>query len=60
MEGWLFSRPIKALGYPIAYNGAYWMRGGEALVPMTRICSNGIFEEAQTGLFRRDLPARAF
>jgi len=43
----VFHVPSRPLGYPIAYNGAYWMRGGEALVPMTPDLLKRIFEEAQ-------------
>lgn len=31
----IFSVPSRPLGTPIQYDGAYWMRGGEELTPMT-------------------------
>ena len=31
----VFQVPPRPIGMPIQYKGAYWMRGGEALVPMT-------------------------
>lgn len=37
------SRPI---GVPIQYKGAYWMRAGESLVPMTSDFLKRIFDEA--------------
>jgi len=38
--------PPRPIGYPIAIDGAYWMRGGEELVPMTPDQLKRIFDEA--------------
>jgi ATP-dependent DNA helicase RecG len=43
----VFHVPARPLGYPIAYKGAYWMRGGEDLVAMTPDLLKRIFEEVQ-------------
>jgi len=43
----VFSIPGRPIGVPIEYNGAYWMRGGESLVPMTADQLKRIFDEAQ-------------
>lgn len=43
----VFSVPSRPIAVPIEYNGAYWMRGGESLVPMTSDQLKRIFEEAQ-------------
>src|SRR5438128_6178025 len=37
--------PSRPIGVPIAYQGAYWMRGGEDLVPMTPDMLRRIFDE---------------
>ena len=37
--------PPRPLGVPVQYEGAYWMRGGEDLVPMTPDMLKRIFEE---------------
>jgi len=42
-----FHVPSRPIGYPIAYKGAYWMRGGEELIPMTADLLQRIFAEAQ-------------
>lgn len=42
-----FSVPGRPVGVPIQYNGAYWMRGGESLVPMTSDMLRRIFDEGQ-------------
>lgn len=43
----VFHVPPRPIGYPSAYKGAYWMRGGEELVPMTPDLLRRIFEETQ-------------
>lgn len=43
----VFEVPGRPVGVPIQYNGAYWMRGGESLVPMTPDLLKRIFDEAQ-------------
>ncbi|OQC41889.1 MAG: Divergent AAA domain protein [Acidobacteria bacterium ADurb.Bin051] len=43
----VFHVPPRPIGYPIDYRGAYWMRGGEDLVPMTPDLLQRIFAEAQ-------------
>ena len=42
----VFQIPTRSIGVPIQYKGAYWMRGGEALVPMTPDQLQRIFAEA--------------
>lgn len=42
----VFSVPARPLGMPIQYRGAYWMRSGEVLVPMTQDRLQAIFAEA--------------
>lgn len=42
----VISVPSRPIGMPIQYKGAYWMRGGEALVPMTPDQLKRIFDEA--------------
>ncbi len=41
----VFSVPARPLGSPIQFEGAYWMRAGEDLVPMTPDMLKRIFEE---------------
>lgn len=43
----VFEVPGRPIGVPIEYNGAYWMRAGESLVPMTSDQLKRIFDEAQ-------------
>lgn len=38
--------PSRPIGMPIQYKGAYWMRAGEGLVPMTADKLKRIFDEA--------------
>ncbi|MBA3018718.1 MAG: putative DNA binding domain-containing protein [Proteobacteria bacterium] len=40
--------PSRRIGRPIEYRGAYWMRSGEALVPMTPDKLHQIFAEAES------------
>ena len=42
----VFHVPSRPIGMPIQYKGAYWMRGGERLVPMTPDQLQRIFAEA--------------
>jgi ATP-dependent DNA helicase RecG len=42
----VFSIPSRPMGGPIQYHGAYWMRGGEDLIPMTPDLLKRIFDEA--------------
>jgi len=39
--------PSRPVGMPVQYNGAYWMRGGEDLIPMTPDRLKQIFAESQ-------------
>jgi len=43
----VFEVPSRPIGVPLEYKGAYWMRGGESLVPMTQDQLKRIFDEAQ-------------
>lgn len=47
----VFEIPSRADGYPIEYEGAYLMRAGEALVPMTPDQLRRIFAEGQPDWF---------
>lgn len=42
----IFTAPARPIGVPIAVEGAYWMRAGEDLVPMTPDLLRRIFDEA--------------
>jgi ATP-dependent DNA helicase RecG len=42
----VFQVPAHPIGMPIAIDGAYWMRGGEDLVPMTPDRLKRIFDES--------------
>lgn len=42
----VFTAPARPIGVPIAVEGAYWMRAGEDLVPMTPDMLRRIFDEA--------------
>lgn len=42
----IFHIPSRPIGMPIQYKGAYWMRAGEGLVPMTPDQLKRIFDEA--------------
>jgi ATP-dependent DNA helicase RecG len=53
-----FHVPCRPIGYPISYKGAFWMRGGEDLVPMTPDLLKRIFDEAQAD-FSAELCPRA-
>lgn len=41
----VFDIPSRPIGYPIPYKGAYWMRAGDSLVPMTPDLLKRIFGE---------------
>jgi hypothetical protein len=43
----LFSAPARAIGAPVSVEGAYWMRAGENLVPMTADMLRRTFDEAR-------------
>lgn len=43
----VFDVPSRPVGLPIQYKGAYWMRGGEDLVPMTADMLQRVFWETQ-------------
>ena len=43
----VFSVPSRPIGMPVQYKGAYWMRGGQDLVPMTPDMLKKIFAESQ-------------
>jgi ATP-dependent DNA helicase RecG len=43
----VFDVPGRPVGFPIQYKGAYWMRGGEDLVPMTQDMLQRVFSETQ-------------
>ena len=42
----VFTAPSRPIGMPIAFEGAYWMRAGEDLAPMTPDMLKRIFDEA--------------
>ena len=42
----VFQVPSRPIGMPLQYDGAYWMRGGQDLVPMTPDVLQRIFAEA--------------
>lgn len=41
----VFHVPSRPIGQAISYKGAYWMRGGDTLVPMTQDMLKRIFDE---------------
>lgn len=43
----VFTAPPRPIGMPIQHRGAYWMRGGEDLIPMTPDVLKRIFAEAE-------------
>lgn len=43
----VFRVPSRPIGVPVHYKGAYWMRGGEDLVPMSSDQLKRIFDEAE-------------
>ena len=54
----VFQIPGRPIGVPLEYKGAYWMRGGEALVPMTTDKLQRIFAEASPD-FSAEICAKA-
>ncbi len=42
----VFNVPSRSLGTPVQYKGAYWMRAGDSVVPMTPDQLKNIFDEA--------------
>lgn len=54
----VFAVPARPIGMPIEYKGAYWMRAGESLVPMTPDLLKRIFDEAAPD-FSAEVCARA-
>ena len=42
----VFTAPSRPIGVPVAVEGAYWMRAGEDLAPMTPDMLRRIFDEA--------------
>lgn len=42
----VFDVPSRAVGYPVQYKGAYWMRAGESIMPMTPDRLKRIFDES--------------
>jgi len=43
----IFTVPSRPIGMPVQYKGAYWMRGGEDLVPMIPDMLKKVFAESQ-------------
>lgn len=43
----VFSVPSRPIGMPVQYKGAYWMRGGQDLIPMTPDVLRKIFTESE-------------
>ena len=41
----VFQVPPRPIGMPLEYQGAYWMRGGDSLIPMTQDRLRSIFDE---------------
>jgi ATP-dependent DNA helicase RecG len=55
----VFEVPSRPLGVPVQYRGAYWMRGGESLVPMTPDMLKRIFDEAKPDFSAEICPGAA-
>lgn len=53
----VFDVPPRPIGFPIQYKGAYWMRGGESLVPMTQDMLQRVFAETQPDFSAEPCPA---
>lgn len=53
----VFEIPGRPLGFPIAVDGAYWMRSGESVVAMTQDQLQSIFREAETDYSAAVCPA---
>lgn len=56
----VFRVPSRPLGIPVGYKGAYWMRGGEDLVPMTPDLLKRIFEECGPDYSAEICPGASF
>ncbi len=56
----VFTAPSRPVGMPIAVDGAYWMRAGEDLVPMTPDQLRRIFDEAGPDFSAEICPNAAF
>lgn len=54
----IFTAPSRPIGMPIHYKGAYWMRGGEDLVPMSPDTLKRIFSESEPD-FSAEICSRA-
>ena len=55
----IFEVPTRPLGQPIALDGAYWMRAGEDLVPMTPDVLKSIFAEDKQDWFSQSAKSDA-
>jgi ATP-dependent DNA helicase RecG len=55
----VFEVPSRPIGVPLEYRGAYWMRRGESLVPMTQDQLKRIFDEAQPDFSAQVCPGAA-
>lgn len=56
----VFTAPSRPVGTPIAVDGAYWMRAGENLVPMTPDQLKRIFDESGPDFSAEICPNAAF
>ncbi|MEJ0038494.1 MAG: ATP-binding protein [Gammaproteobacteria bacterium] len=45
----VFTAPARTIGVPVSAEGAYWMRAGEDLAPMTADMLRAIFDESRPG-----------
>lgn len=55
----VFEVPSRPVGHPLDFEGAYLMRAGEALVPMTPDQLRRIFDEGQTDWFSQPAKSNA-
>jgi ATP-dependent DNA helicase RecG len=55
----IFHIPSRSLGVPISFRGAYWMRGGDSLVPMTNNQIKRIFAESEPDFSAQLCPGAA-
>lgn len=56
----VFEVPGRPMGLPIQHRGAYWMRSGESVVPMTPDQLKRIFDEAQPDFSAKICPRLGF
>ncbi len=56
----VFTVPPRPIGVPIAVEGAYWMRAGEELAPMTHDLLLRIFDEASPDFSAETCPKATF